>query len=231
MSAQPSENHSSEVSSERSLFLFPKWANRLPFFFISGSVLFLLFVIFLFWYVFSPKNLDVGYAPKQPIPFSHQLHAGELGIDCRYCHSTIEKSGHAALPNTETCMNCHKIIKADSPNIIKLRDSYANNKPIEWIQVHRLPDYAYFDHSAHLRAGVSCVSCHGRVDQMPVVHQVQPLSMSWCLECHRAPEKFLRPKEFITKLDWKAEDQLKLGLHLKEVNHIRPREDCNTCHR
>ena len=145
--------------------------------------------------------------------------------------SASNPAAHAALPSAETCMNCHKIVKADSPKLVKLREAYAQNKPIEWVQVHKLPDYVYFDHSAHLNAGVSCVSCHGRIDQMPVVHQVEPLSMSWCLECHRAPEKFLRPKAFITKLDWKADDQLALGLQLKEANHIRPREDCNTCHR
>jgi hypothetical protein len=221
----------SDEHTERSTYLFPKWTNKLPLFFISGFFLFVSVLIFVFWYWFSPKNTDVGYAPTQPIPFSHQKHAGQLGIDCRYCHYTIENAAHAAIPSTETCMNCHKVIKTDSPHIVKLRQAYEQNKPIEWVQVHKLPDYVYFDHSAHLRAGVSCVSCHGRVDEMSVVHQVEPLSMSWCLECHRAPEKFLRPRAFITKLDWKSDDQITEGLRLKQAHHIAPREDCNTCHR
>jgi hypothetical protein len=221
----------SDDMNKQPVYLFPKWTNKLPLYFTVGSFLFLCFIVFVFWYWFSPKNTDVGYMPKQPIPYSHKLHAGELGIDCRYCHTNVEKAGYANIPSTETCMNCHRVIKTDSPHIQKIKESYDTGKPIPWVKVHRLPDYVYFDHSRHINSGVSCVSCHGRIDKMEVVHQVQPLSMSWCLECHRNPDKNLRPKEFVTKLDWSSPDQLAIGHQIRETKHIRSREDCSTCHR
>lgn len=210
---------------------FPKWTNSLPLVVLSGLTILLAFIVFVFWYWFSPKNLNVGYRPSQPIEYSHRLHAGELGIDCRYCHQSVEIAAHAGIPSTETCMNCHKIVKTDSPEIQKIHESYNSGEPIEWVRVHRLPDYSYFDHSAHVSAGVSCVSCHGRVDQMEIVSQVEPLSMGWCLECHREPEPHLRPVEFVTKLDWSTEDPVALGKALREAHNINPREDCSTCHR
>ncbi|NBV42282.1 ammonia-forming cytochrome c nitrite reductase subunit c552 [bacterium] len=212
-------------------FTFPKWVNVLPLYILIGAALLLSFVVFVFWYWFSPKNLEVGYQPKQPIPYSHKLHVSELGLDCRYCHTNVERSGHANIPSTDTCLNCHKVVKTESPYIKKLQASYDSNTPIQWVKVHKLPDYVYFNHSRHVNAGVSCYTCHGRVDQMETVHQVQPLSMSWCLDCHRAPENHLRPKEFVTKLDWKADNQAELGKQIKEAYKIRPREDCSTCHR
>jgi len=212
-------------------YVFPKWVNKLPMVILTGTALVLSFVIFVFWYWFSPKHLDVGYSPKQPIPYSHKLHVSELGLDCRYCHTQVENSSHSNIPSTDTCMNCHTQIKTKSPHIMKLKESYVSNKPMQWVKVHKLPDHVYFNHSRHINAGVSCYSCHGRVDQMEVVHQVQPLSMSWCLECHRAPENHLRPKEFVTKLDWKADNQAEIGRQIKEAYKIHPGEDCNTCHR
>lgn len=212
-------------------YIFPKWTNNLPTFLLLGLLLKVTFIVFVMYYWFSPKHYEVGYAPDQPIPFSHQLHAGELGVDCRYCHNFVDQAAHSNIPSTETCMNCHNVIKKDSPHIMKIRESYTEGKPIEWVQIHKLPHYSYFNHSAHLNAGVSCVSCHGRVDQMEVVHQSEPLSMGWCLDCHRAPEKHLRPKHLVTKLDWKAENQLELGKMLKDKHNIYPGEDCNTCHR
>jgi len=180
----------------------------------------------------SPKHLEVGYEPTQPIPYSHRLHAGDLGIDCRYCHVNVEKGPAATVPPTEICMNCHKVVKTDSPHIMKLRESYATGKPMEWVKVHQLPDYVYFDHSRHVTSGVSCISCHGRVDQMDVVRQAQPMSMSWCLDCHRHPEKQLRPKDKVTQLSWvPSESQLEMGNRLKQEYHINPSEDCSTCHR
>ncbi len=211
--------------------MFPKWTNKIPLYSLIGIAVLLTFIVFVFWFWLSPKHTDVGYAPEQPIPYSHKLHAGQLGIDCRYCHSNVEGSSHANIPSTETCMNCHRLIKIDSPHIKKIKESYDSGKPIAWVKVHMLPDYVYFNHARHIKAGVSCYSCHGRVDQMERVHQVQPLSMSWCLECHRAPEKHLRPDKFITKLDWVAEDQLKIGNEIKQAKQIRSREDCSTCHR
>jgi len=188
-------------------------------------------VTFVIYYWWSPLHTDVGYEPKQPIPFSHRLHAGELGIDCRYCHSSVEKSASAGVPSTETCLKCHKTIKKDSPHILKLHESYAKNEPIEWVKVHQLPDYSYFDHSRHVNSGVSCVTCHGRVDKMEVVRIAKPLSMGWCLDCHREPEKYIRPRERVTDLGWTPKYQLAQGKKLVEDYHIQPSEDCYTCHR
>lgn len=174
----------------------------------------------------------MGYEPHQPIAFSHRLHSGNLGIDCRYCHTQVDQQAHATIPSTETCMNCHSVIKKDHPEIQKIHESYYDDKPLEWVRVHQLPDYVYFNHSRHVNSGVSCVECHGRVDQMDVVRQVESLSMSWCLECHRQPEKKLRPVEFVTDLGWvPPEGQEDVGAMLKELHHINPRVDCNTCHR
>jgi len=215
--------------------VFPKWVNTLPAFIFLGSTLAFLTLIFIFWYWLGPKSLEVGYAPEQPIKYSHKLHAGDLGIDCRYCHFNVETSSHATIPTTETCMNCHAVVKSGpktgSSEIAKIHASFTENKPIEWVKVHQLPDYVYFDHSRHVNSGVSCVTCHGRVDQMEVVHQVEPLSMGWCLDCHRAPDANLRPKELVTKMDWKAENALETGRIIREAYHIRPGEDCSTCHR
>ncbi len=218
------------------MFLFPKWTNKITGFLLIGLIISLGFSIFVFWYWFSPDNLDVGYSPKQPIAYSHKLHVSELGIDCRYCHHNVETAAHANIPTTETCMSCHQIIrKGTSPssekNIAKLVEYYEKGEKINWVRVHFLPDYTYFNHSAHINAGVSCVSCHGRIDQMEVVHQSKPLSMGWCLECHRSPEKHLRPKELITQLDWKADDPITLGKKIKIANNVSPKEDCSTCHR
>ena len=179
-------------------------------------------IVFIFWYWGSPKHLNVGYQPEQPIPYSHRLHAGELGIDCRYCHTNVNEAAHANIPATETCMNCHNKIKTDSPHIKKLKESYDNNTPIEWVNVHQLPQYAYFNHSRHVNSGVGCTTCHGRVDKMEVVYQAEPLSMAWCLECHKEPEKFLRPKDKVTQMDYKVDNQEEIGLLLKEEYHINP---------
>tara|TARA_A100001015_G_scaffold319744_1_gene443659 strand:- start:2213 stop:2860 length:648 start_codon:yes stop_codon:yes gene_type:complete len=211
--------------------IFPKWANFVPIVVLITLIVILGSVVHLFWYWFSPKHLNVGYQPKQPIPFSHALHVDNVGLDCRYCHSNVEKAAHSNIPATETCMNCHKQIKKDSKHIKKLTQHYESGEPIEWIKVHMLPDYVYFNHSAHVNVGVSCVQCHGQVNKMDVVYQAQPLSMGWCLECHREPEKHLWPKEHVTDLDWRPADQLKLGLKLKEKYNVTPGEDCSVCHR
>jgi len=173
----------------------------------------------------------VGYQPKQPLPYSHAVHAGKLGIDCRYCHTTVETAAAAALPPTQTCMNCHATILADSEKLLPVRESYATGMPVEWIRVHDLPDYVYFNHSAHVRRGVGCVSCHGRVDRMEEVYQAETLSMGWCLACHRAPEQHLRPVELVTAMSWQTEDPLKTGAELRQKYNIHPSTDCSTCHR
>lgn len=220
--------------------IFPKWFNKIPSTLIVLKTGLLIFSVVIVWYWFSPKNTDVGYAPNQPIAFSHKLHAGELALDCRYCHTTVDKASFAAIPSTEICMNCHNLVRRasgqeeDSPEIAKIIQSYQTGKPIEWVKVHTLPDYAYFNHSRHITAGVSCVNCHGRIDKMEVVFQAEPLSMSWCLDCHRDPAANLRPQEFITDLAWKAETpelQRQIGEQILAEKNIISRENCNACHR
>ncbi|MBC8327382.1 MAG: cytochrome c3 family protein [Planctomycetes bacterium] len=219
-----------------SLFQFPRWTDKLrP---LLGATLLLApaYVTALFYFGASPETLAVGYAPEQPIPFSHALHAGELGMDCRYCHTTVEEAAHAAIPPTSACLNCHDRILPESPLLAPLRQSKLTGDPVPWVRVHDLPDYVYFDHSAHVLSGVSCVECHGRVDRMDLVKQVESLSMGWCLDCHRDPEPSRRPREFVTQLDWKAPKDLSPAdlparrLNLDE-NGLDPMEDCSTCHR
>ena len=182
------------------------------------------------WYYFSPKFTDVGYSPKQPVPYSHKLHAGQLGIDCLYCHGSAEKGSHANIPATQVCMNCHKVVKTESAALEPVRASYTNDVPVDWVRVHKIPDFAYFPHNAHLNAGVGCVECHGRIDQMVQVRQDQPLSMGWCLDCHRAPESHLRPKELVTKMDYvPTAEQLKFA-HVK-AGEVHPPQQCSGCHR
>jgi hypothetical protein len=217
-----------------SLFVFPRWANKTRV--LAGAALGVtpLYLIGLVWYGASPKTTDVGYQPVQPIPYSHALHAGQLGIDCRYCHNTVEKAGFAAIPDTDTCMNCHSKVRTTSPALAPLRDAHATTKPIEWVKVHDLPDYVYFNHSAHVARGVGCVSCHGRVDQMPEVYQQETLSMSWCLDCHRHPNPNLRPPSEVTNMNWEppnGQSREDFGTELRQANHINPPTDCSTCHR
>lgn len=212
--------------------IFPRWTNQTPRLITIGALTGTAVLAFALYWWASPYHTDVGYKPTQPVPYSHALHAGELKMDCRYCHVGVEQGAIAGVPPTQTCMNCHKMVRANSERLIPVFESYATGMPVEWIRVHDLPDYVYFNHSAHVRRGVGCVSCHGRIDTMEVVTQVEPLSMGWCLRCHRNPEPHLRPLEFVTQLDWvPAEDQLLLGRRLREENNINPPQDCNTCHR
>lgn len=214
------------------IFTFPKWTWILRPAVAIAAVGGALYAIVVVAFGFSPQATDVGYAPLQPVAYSHALHVGQLGMDCRYCHTAVESAAHAAVPPTQTCMNCHAMVRANSEKLIPVRESYATGMPVEWVRVHDLPDFVYFNHSAHVRRGVGCVSCHGRIDTMEVVTQVESLSMGWCLECHRNPEPHLRPLEYVTRLDWvPTEDQLVLGRRLREENNINPPQDCNTCHR
>jgi len=213
--------------------IFPRWTNQVPLLVGAALPLGLLGVILGVWYWFSPKFTDVGYAPVQPVAFSHQLHAGDLGMDCRYCHNTVERAGFAAVPPQQTCMNCHVNVLPESPRIALVRDTYASGEAIEWVKVHMLPDYSYFDHSAHLAAGVGCSSCHGRIDQMPVVYQHEPLSMGWCLECHRNPEPSLRPLDQVTNMAWSAEDAAAYvpSEDPDRTREVNPPQHCSGCHR
>lgn len=179
-----------------------------------------------------PTVIDTGYQPAQPIPYSHKLHAGQMGLDCYYCHNTVYRANFAAVPSQTTCMKCHMQVKKDSPRLALLREAADTGKPIQWVQIHRLPDYVYFSHQAHLSAGVSCVSCHGRIDQMIEVQQVKPLNMAWCLECHRNPEANIRPAELVTKLDWVPDrDPAEIGREIIAKKHIEPPTNCSGCHR
>ncbi len=212
--------------------IFPQWANKTPLIILIFVIVTVFAVIAFFWYFGSPKYTDVGYRPKQHIPYSHKLHAGDLGMDCRYCHWAVEISANANVPSTQTCMNCHKLILTESEKLLPLHESMSNNVPVKWIRVHMLPDYVYFDHGAHLNAGVGCVSCHGNVAAMEIVSQTQPLSMSWCLECHRNPAPFLRPVKEITNMNWQPpEDQKSFAAQVIKEKNINPPVSCSGCHR
>ena len=186
-------------------------------------------------YYYAPQQYTrVGYAPVQPVAFSHAQHAGQLGLSCLYCHTGVEESSVAKIPPSQTCMNCHQAIKADSPKLAAVKASFETGKPIPWVRVHKTPDYVFFNHAAHVKRGVGCVSCHGKVDEMPVMVHDQPLSMGWCLDCHRKPEDHLRPAAEVTNLAWKPAEgrtQHDLGLFLKDQSKVQAPEQCVGCHR
>ncbi|MBN2227622.1 MAG: cytochrome c3 family protein [candidate division Zixibacteria bacterium] len=212
--------------------LFPKWTNHFPTVAaVAGFVVTVLVVGFV-WYYFSPWYTDVGYRPPQPISYSHKLHAGDLGMDCRYCHNYVEMSPHANVPATQTCMNCHTLILTESDFLLPVRESWKTKEPIAWNRVHKVPDYAYFNHSAHMDAGIGCYDCHGNIADMVVVQQKQPLSMGWCLDCHRNPDAHLRPHGELTNMSWTPPDNQKaFAENLKKEKQLAPPEDCSGCHR
>lgn len=192
--------------------IFPRWTNQTPRLITLGALVGGGVLTFALYWWASPYHTDVGYAPKQPVPYSHALHVGELKMDCRYCHNYVERGPHAGVPATATCMNCHAQVKKESELLKPVRESWADGKgekSVEWVRIHKLPDYAFFNHSAHVglgvgenRAAIGCETCHGRIDQMEVVSQRQPLSMGWCIECHTNPAPNLRPVEAVTKMGW-----------------------------
>lgn len=215
--------------------LFPKSANKLP----------LQIVIYLFilggiatagvTYYMTPSYTRVGYAPAQPVPFSHALHAGQLAIDCRYCHVGVDKGPVSSVPAAQTCMNCHNQIKVDSPLLAQVRESYATGEPVPWVKIHQVPDYVFFNHAAHINRGVSCVECHGRVDEMDTVTHTKSLSMGFCLDCHRNPEQVVRPLDQVTNLGWThpegAAGQQRDGEKFVHDWNIKPPQSCSGCHR
>jgi hypothetical protein len=184
-------------------------------------------------FIRSGYATNAGITRDQPVPFSHQQHAGALGIDCRYCHTSVENSPYAGMPPTKTCMNCHQQIWVGSDMLAPVRDSYKSGKSIEWSRVHRVADHVYFDHSVHVAKGVGCTTCHGPVGEMQLIWQHGSLLMEWCLECHRAPEKFVRPRDKVFDLDWKTtgSEQKELGAKLKEEYGLKSMIHCSTCHR
>jgi len=188
---------------------FPRWTNWLP---LKVAVCLGFLVVGVaagMSYYFTPKYTRVGYEPTQPVPFSHKQHVGELGLDCRYCHSYVEMSSHSNVPTNQTCYNCHGPdkgqVKKDSDKLVLVRKANETGEPIAWTKVHKAPDYVYFNHSVHVNRGVSCVSCHGQINEMTVVKHAEPHSMGWCLDCHRNPEDKLRPLDQITNLNYKPE--------------------------
>jgi hypothetical protein len=247
--------------------IFPKGIDDLkPVIFLTALVSIVGVVLIINFY-FTDAHLSVGYKPDQPIPFSHELHAGEMGIDCRYCHAAVEKSPHATVPPSSVCMNCHKHVKTNSPSLKMLRDRFEKYvdvekiisdksdkngatleqlkvssvnddylKPIPWVRIHNVPDYAYFDHSVHVNAKVGCVECHGRIDKMAVVKQEKPLTMFWCLDCHRNYQDHVRPDDIsITDMNWSwktnPSGEADFKKKLIESKKLNPPEDCSSCHR
>jgi hypothetical protein len=191
-------------------------------------------VALAYFLIDSPIVTGVGAAVPQPVAYSHQQHVGELGLDCRYCHTAVEVSNTASIPSTENCMGCHAHVATDSEALQLVRQSFADNTPIEWNRVNNLPDYVYFNHSIHIKQGVGCETCHGRIDQMPVVAKAQSFQMSWCLDCHRDPAKYIRPRSAVFTMGWAPPaDQHAAGEKLVAEYGIQVAQlsDCSVCHR
>jgi hypothetical protein len=204
---------------------------------ILGLVVVGGFLAWLIWTLLgdSPYVTKQGEILNQPVPFSHDHHVGGLGIDCRYCHTSVEKSASAGMPSTETCINCHKQIWTNADLLEPVRASFRDNVPIKWARVHDLPDYVYFNHSVHIAKGIGCISCHGQVDRMPLMRQQASLQMQWCLDCHRDPGKNVRPREEVFNLQWQPpsdprEAKLLQAKLVKEYN-VKSLTSCSTCHR
>jgi Cytochrome c7 and related cytochrome c len=203
---------------------------------IFGAIFFLGFLTWIYSTLLRSSYVTgQGVIRKQPVPFSHQHHVAGLGIDCRYCHTSVEKSSFAGIPSTETCMNCHRQIWTNAELLEPVRSSYANNTPIEWVRLNDLPDFVYFNHSVHVAKGVGCVTCHGPVDRMPLMFQHASLQMEWCLSCHRDPGPNLRPREEVFNVNWQApaEPGQAKALQAKLIKDygVQSLTSCSTCHR
>ncbi len=216
--------------------VFPRWADTFARLCVISAV---LVPAGLVWacLVFTRSSYGTAAAAAhvQPVPFSHEHHVGVLGIDCRYCHTSVEHSSFAGMPPTKTCMNCHSQIWVGSDMLAPVRASYRTGEPLRWQRVYNLPGFVYFDHSIHVQKGVGCTSCHGQIDEMPFTYQVPSLLMEWCLDCHRAPERHLRPREEVFNMKWTPPpNQLEVGRELARKYEIRaPRflTSCSVCHR
>lgn len=210
-------------------FTFPEWTETLKKWInllVLGAPVYLVALVA---YGVTPDAIRIGYQPEQPVPYSHALHAGELGMDCRYCHSTVERAGEAAIPPAQVCMNCHTTVKKDSDLLYPVRAAYGEDIPVKWVRVHDVPDYVYFNHEAHTNATVGCETCHGRVDQMVKVYQAMPLTMEWCVNCHRDAAKSIRPADQLTTMGYEAPEGE--GERLMKEKNVRPPLNCSTCHR
>ncbi len=245
--------------------IFPSWSNAVPAALTVALGATAVGVVGGVYYYFTPEFWEVGYMPDQPVDYSHQIHVGQLGIDCRYCHTHVEESAYANVPSTQTCMNCHAgeegawhYLNSDlwnahlqNENLQTLREKYEEREPVQWVKIHKLPDYAHFNHASHIRAGVSCYSCHGRIDQMEVVYQEHSLSMAWCLSCHRNQEKYLvdtegavvdydqdgvpGPAVMVTNLEdveriLSSPEQEEWGRAVAEHKQLAPPQHCAACH-
>lgn len=203
---------------------------------IFGAVFFLALFAWIFSTLLrSSYATNQGVVLKQPVPFSHDHHVAGLGIDCRYCHTTVEKSSTAGMPPTETCMNCHKQIWTNADMLEPVRASYRDNVPIQWARVHDLPDFVYFNHSVHVAKGIGCVTCHGEVDKMPLMFQQASLQMEWCLDCHRDPAQHVRPREEVFNLHWEPpadpQEAAALQARLTQEYDVQSLMSCSVCHR
>ena len=213
--------------------VFPRRANFIARATLLGIVGFLFALVSVYWvYLRSPAFTGLGQAPAQPVAFSHQLHAGQLGIDCRYCHTTVETSAFAGMPDTKTCMNCHSVVKTNSALLQPIRDSFQTGKAMQWATVNNLPDYVYFDHSIHINKGIGCVSCHSRVDQEPLMQKGATLQMGFCINCHMHPETQVRPREEVFNMSWQPPaNQAVLAQTLIQQYNVESKISCSTCHR
>ncbi len=214
--------------------IFHRSTNTLSRVSIYGAVFFVGFVLwFIGGIVRAPYVTNQGVTREQPVPFSHQHHVAGLGIDCRYCHTSVETSNFAGIPPTATCMNCHAQIWTSASMLEPVRQSYSTGKPLIWSRVHRLPDFVHFDHSIHVNKGVGCATCHGRIDKMALTYQASPLTMEWCISCHRDPAKFVRPRSEVFNMGYEAPDQATMGPQLVKqykINKPQVLMSCSTCH-
>ena len=215
--------------------IFPKWTNRLPWQILLGAALVGTVGTIGTTYYLTPKYSRVGYQPIQPVSFPHSVHADQLGIDCRYCHNGVEKSWYSNIPGAQTCMNCHNQVLAADPRLALVRESAATGKPIEWVQIHKTPDYVYFNHSVHVNRGISCIHCHGEIHKMDEVQHAKPLSMGFCLDCHRDPAANIRPQSEVFNLNWDPKSagftpelQGRKMVHDMKVESL---QSCSACHR
>ncbi len=219
--------------------VFPKWANRLPLHVLGGLALVVPALAGGIWYYFTPKYTRVGYQPRQPVAFSHAVHVDQVGMDCRYCHTAVEQSWYAALPSSASCLNCHHQVLREDARLELVRHSAATGEPIAWVQIHRAPDYVAFHHAVHVRRGFSCLECHGAIHRADEAFHAQPLSMSFCLECHRDPAAKVRPLDKVTDLNWVWDTDPRIAGELQKTKGARMvhdakvqfMESCSACHR
>ncbi len=234
--------------SDKPFFVFPRWSDTATKVILACGVLVPVYLVILLGYGANARTLNVNYQPVQPVAYSHAFHAGKLGINCQYCHTDVKRAAFAALPPTQTCMNCHTAIAPHSAALAWIRKSYKTGMPVPWKKVNDLPDYVYFNHAAHVNAGVSCLICHGQVNEMTHVYQAKPLNMAWCLQCHRNPAPYLRPRNEVTNMNWSPTDKTKLasdlgltvatlpknlGKYLVKRYHVPNSKlltDCELCH-